>query len=388
MRGENKEIKVLIAAGGSAGHLYPAIAFAQRLVQMNPRATVAFASSRRGQVEEWIKQSGFEVFFVSIRALSPGVFNVLRFLYSLCKSFLEAFLIIEKFRPDAVVGFGSYVSLPLVLEAAAFKRITVIHEQNVSLGRANQFLSHFADKIALSFRKARLLNHKYVFTGNPLRRDLIKAGKKIAFGDNLLGDFRSAPYTFLSAKKEAADFFGLAEDKFTVLTVGGSQGSKRINREFKEAVFSLSGREDFQFIHICGKYDYSLLKKEYSCIRIRHCLFEFLAQMRLAYSLADLVVCRAGAGTISELAYFNKAAILIPYPYAGAHQLENALALRQVNAAVVIEEKDLTVKSLVDNISGLIRSKDSRRALERNIQSFAVPDADKKLAEAVLGLMG
>ena len=110
--------------------------------------------------------------------------------------------------------------------------------------------------------------------------------------------------------------------------------------------------------------------------------------MRLAYSLADLVVCRAGAGTISELAYFNKAAILIPYPYAGAHQLENALALRQVNAAVVIEEKDLTVKSLVDNISGLIRSKDSRRALERNIQSFAVPDADKKLAEAVLGLMG
>ena len=138
--------------------------------------------------------------------MSPGVFNVLRFLYSLCKSFLEAFLIIEKFRPDAVVGFGSYVSLPLVLEAAAFKRITVIHEQNVSLGRANQFLSHFADKIALSFRKARLLNHKYVFTGNPLRRDLIKAGKKIAFGDNLLGDFRSAPYTFLSAKKEAGDF--------------------------------------------------------------------------------------------------------------------------------------------------------------------------------------
>ena len=351
----------MIAAGASAGHLYPAIAFARRLLQLNPRATVAFVSSRRGQVEEWIKEAGFESFFVSIRALSPGAFNFLRFLYSFFKSFLEAFLIIEKLRPDAVVGFGSYVSLPLVMEAAAFKRITVIHEQNVSLGRANKFLSPFADKIALSFRQSPLLSPKYVFTGNPLRRGLIKAGKK-----------------------EAGDFFGLAEDKFSVLVVGGSQGSRRINQAFKEAVFSLSAEEDFQFIHICGKYDYSLLKKDYSCIRIRHCLFEFLARMDLAYSLADLVVCRAGAGTISELAYFNKAAILVPYPYAGSHQLENALALGREMSALVIEEKDLSAKLLADNILGLIRSKDRRLALEKNIQSFAYPDADEKLANIVL----
>ena len=357
----NKEIKVLIAAGASAGHLYPAIAFAQRLIQLNPRATVAFVSSRRGQVEEWIKEGGFESFFISIRALSPGAFNFPRFLYSFFKSFLEAFLIIEKFRPDAVVGFGSYVSLPLVMEAAAFKRITVIHEQNVSLGRANKFLSRFADKIALSFSQTPLLSDRYVFTGNPLRRGLVKSGKK-----------------------EAGDFFGLAEDKFTILAVGGSQGSKRINRAFKEAVLSLAVAEDFQFIHICGKYDYSLLKKGYSCIRIRHCLFEFLSRMDLAYSLADLVVCRAGAGTISELAYFNKAAILIPYPYAGSHQLENALALRQEMSALVIEEKDLSPNLLADNILGLIRSKDRRFAFEKNIQSFAYPDADEKLANIVL----
>lgn len=360
----NKEIKVLIAAGGSAGHLYPAIAFAQRLVQMNPRAAVVFVSGRRGQVEEWIRQAGFEVFFVSIRPLSGGPVNFLRFLYSLLKSFLEAFLIIERFRPDAVAGFGAYVSLPLVLEASVFKRATVIHEQNVSLGRANKFLSPFADRIALSFPHRSVPNDKYVFTGNPLRRDLIKAGKR-----------------------EAGDFFGLAEDKITVLSVGGSQGSRRINQAFREAVFSLSREEDFQFIHICGKYDYSLLKKDYSCIRIRHCLFEFLARMDLAYSLADIVVCRAGAGTISELAYFNKAAILIPYPYAGSHQLENALALGRDNAALVFEDKDLTGQLLAENISGLIRSKDRREALERNIQSFAVPDADEKLAKVMLELL-
>ncbi len=360
----NKEIKVLIAAGGSAGHLYPAIAFARKLVQMNPRATVAFVSSRRGQVEEWIKEAGFESFFVSIRALSGGPLNLFRFLYSLCKSFLEAFLIIEKFRPEAVVGFGSYVSLPLVLEASVFKRITVIHEQNAGLGRANKFLSPFADRIALSFRQSPLLNRKYVFTGNPLRRGLIKAGKK-----------------------EAGDFFGLAEDKITVLTVGGSQGSRRINQAFKAAVFSLSVEVDFQFIHICGKYDYSLLKKDYSCIRIRHCLFEFLARMDLAYSLADLVVCRAGAGTISELAYFNKAAILVPYPYAGSHQLENALALGRNNAALLLEDKDLTGQSLAENISGLIGSKDKRRMFEKNISFFSVTDADERLAKVMLGLL-
>ena len=108
----------------------------------------------------------------------------------------------------------------------------------------------------------------------------------------------------------------------------------------------------------------------------------------MAYSLADLVVCRAGAGTISELAYFNKAAILIPYPYAGSHQLENALALRQVNAALVIEQKDLTAQSLAENISGLIRSKDKRRMFEKNISSFSVTDADERLAKVMLGLTG
>ena len=357
------QIRLLVASGASAGHLYPAIAFAQSIILKNPRAEVAFVSSRRGGMEENIKAAGFPVFLISIRPLQFNFLGFLRFLYSFFLSFLQTFLIIEKFRPNLAAGFGSYISFPVILEAALFKRSTVIHEQNVVLGRANRFLSWFADKIAVSFRETAISGDKVNFIGYPLRQSLAKVSRGQALG-----------------------FFGL-EDKFTVLVLGGSQGSKRINENFKQALPYLGEKNDFQFIHISGKNDYSWLKNYYSCITINNRLFDFLSPMHFAYSLADIVVCRSGAGTISELAYFNKAAILIPYPYAGGHQLENALVLEKDKAAVVIEENKLSAGALAENISRLIRSPDERRLLETNIRKFAVPDADRRLADLALSLV-
>src|SRR3989338_2438802 len=259
-------VKILIASGASAGHLYPALSFAQKLREKEAGADIAFVSSRRVGIAEEISAHGFRLFLISVLPFSFKSFK--KFFLAFCRfirSFFESFLIIEKFRPDVVVGFGSYVSFPVCLEAALFKKATVFDD-------------------------------KAIVPGNPLRKFVTGAGKE---------DSRS--------------FFGL-EDKFTILTLGGSQGSHRINTEFKNAVKRIEKREDFQFIHITGKSDYNDLKKDYSCITMRHCVFDFLEPMHLAYVLADLVVSRAGATTIAELVYFQKAALLIPYPYAGGHQ--------------------------------------------------------------------
>ena len=356
--------KVLIASGASAGHLYPALALAENLRNKQPSWEIAFVTCRRSGIEKRIESSGYSVFIISICPFSRDARKFLISLYRFVKSFLETFFIFEKFRPDVVIGFGSYVSFPVILESALFKKPTLIHEQNVSLGLSNRVLSLFVDKAAVSFADSGKGRGKFVFTGNPLRKELVKKNKE-----------------------ESRVFFGL-DEKFTILVLGGSQGSERINAEFKKAVDILSEKgKDFQFIHLCGEKDYSRLKKDYSCIKIRYCLFDFLARMDFAYSLADLVICRSGAGSITELAFFRKAAILIPYPYAGSHQLENANALKMKEAAVCVEEKELGGFKLVEFILRLMDSAGERAELEKRIAEFVNPEAGERLAELAFSLI-
>lgn len=358
-----KRLRVLVASGASAGHLYPALAFAQSLTCKWPDSDIAFVTSKRAGIENCIPEAGYEIFFISICPFGLTIKKFLQAVYRFAVSFLESFFIIERLRPDIVVGFGSYVSFPVLLEAALFKKPTIIHEQNLSLGLANKALSFFVDKVAVSFKETAVESDKSVFTGNPLRKSLIKIDKE-----------------------KAGRFFNL-DVKFTILTLGGSQGARKINAEFEGAVGLLEKEEDFQFIHITGKKDYSDLKKNYNNCKIKHCVFDFLKEMHLAYSLADLVICRAGATTIAELAYFNKAAILIPYPYARSHQLENAHLLAKEGAAVVIEEKELDYITLSGHISTFMHSDSKRKFIEGNIQKFSNPSADSKLAEAALSLV-
>lgn len=356
------EKKILIASGASGGHLYPAIALAESLTKKAPSIEIVFVSSKSG-ITDYIKNT-YKIFFISIIKFRFNFSSLLKSVYYLAKSFLESFFILEKFRPDVVVGFGSYVSFPLLLEAALFKKPAIIHEQNISFGLANKFLSFFADKVAVSFRQTQAARrNNFIFTGNPLRSSLIK-----------------------EEKGKARSFFSL-EEKFTILALGGSQGSHNINAAFKNTVILLAKEEDFQFIHITGAFDYSGLQKEYEYIKIKHCIFDFLPQIHLAYSLADLVISRCGAGTIAELAYFRKPAIIIPYPYARGHQLQNAAALEKEGAAVVIEERELSGYLLKEKILLLMHSASMRDGLKNNIQKFANPDAADRLAELVLELI-
>ncbi len=355
-------MNVLIVTGASGGHLYPALALAEALKLRNPGVNIAFVCPKHSGLNEKIARQGYKIFEISIIRMRFGFIGFLKGIYGLVKSFAEVFLIIDKARPDAVVGFGSYASLPAMLEAAFFKKPTIIHEQNVSLGLANRMLAFFVDKVAVSFNETvlpRLCGGKKFFTGNPLGQ---RAGKV--------------------EKNKARGFFSL-EDKFTILVLGGSLGAHNINFAFTQAVNVLSKEEDFQFIHITGKNDYQAIKEAYSRIKLTNRVFSFLDEMSYAYCAADMVICRAGAGTISELAYFAMPAILIPYPLARNHQSENARVLSNQKAAVVIEESGLTVDLLCEHIIGLIRSEDNRRRQSENIKNFAQPAAAEKLAQLV-----
>lgn len=353
-------MRILIASGGSAGHLYPALSLAEVLKARSPDIEIAFVSSDRSGLTNAIKNKGYKFFLTSITSFS--IKRALKAFYFFLKSFFESFFIIERFRPDIIVGFGSYVSFPVLLLGSFFKKTTIIHEQNVSLGLANKVLAFFVDRIATSFNQTCLyaVKGKFTYTGYPLRRDF-----------------------FVMDKTKALDFFRL-EDKFTILVLGGSQGSRKINSEFKETIEKLTPKIDFQVIHVTGKNDYSELKDAYKHVTIKNCIFDFFEPMHIAYSACDIVISRAGAGTVNELIYFEKPAILIPYPLARQHQLENACVLKNSRASIVIEEKDLSSSSLSVQIIKLFDNNILRSEMASNIRKLKTTDAAGALADLIL----
>jgi UDP-N-acetylglucosamine--N-acetylmuramyl-(pentapeptide) pyrophosphoryl-undecaprenol N-acetylglucosamine transferase len=257
--------------------------------------------------------------------------------FKIFKTSLKSMLILLRFKPDLVIGFGGYASFFLVFFAWLLRIKTIIHEENVLMGRANRLLSPFVDCISIGFKQTEELlsfyKQKMVFTGNPLRKDF-----KII------------------EKKEASQYFGFSPDYFTILVMGGSQGAHRINIEFLKSIFLLKNKVLFQVIHLTGEKDFAFLDKEYKNINIKIALFKFLKPMHYAFSAADLVICRAGAMTISEIIFFKLPAIIIPYPYAYRHQMYNATILRDNGCAILIEEDRLNSEVLSESILRLMES--------------------------------
>jgi len=352
-------MKIIIATGGSGGHIFPALSLADELKK---EAEIVFVCDR-GKSQDTISNRGYEAIPLSV--VKPSLKNIFPFSWRLIKSYGESAEIINTRQPHAVVGFGSYASFTTVLAASAKKIPTIIHEQNVVPGQANRVLSVFADRIATSFAEsARYLpKQKIILTGCPIRRELLNAYREEAF------------------KK-----LGLSRDKFTILVLGGSQGSHNINVNTTEALKGLPDKNRLQVIHITGEADCDLLKSRYQKIGIEHCVFAFLPEMGYAYRLADLIISRAGASTIAEIALFSIPAILVPYPFARGHQMQNAKALSDKGAAVLIEEKNLFPAALKD-VLNLLQDRQLRERMSKASKEVAVPDAAKNLAQAVKDLI-
>ncbi|MBP7215708.1 MAG: UDP-N-acetylglucosamine--N-acetylmuramyl-(pentapeptide) pyrophosphoryl-undecaprenol N-acetylglucosamine transferase [Candidatus Omnitrophica bacterium] len=360
-------MRILAVAGASGGHIFPALAFLAAAGERDASVKTLLVLPKTTRLERRLF-IGYGVRFVPYCSLRPGLhFSNLRALFVLAKGMCASLFIILEFKPAIVVGFGSLVSCLVLPWAWLFRLKTVIHEQNVSLGQANRALAFFSDRIALSFAQTKKLlprySEKIVVTGNLLRTNLVQV-----------------------PKKEARDFFGFTDLAFTVLIMGGSQGSHRINAEVVQAISMIEHVASLQFIHVAGEADQQWVKDAYRQLKVKHAVFSFLEQVHYAYSLADLIICRAGATTVAELMLFKIPAIVIPYPFAYDHQLENAKVLEQQGCAVVVTEQELRARMLAKKIEDFSGKPDTISAMRKGYDVFSDQKSTDRFMELIVSL--
>lgn len=360
-------MKVLVVTGASGGHIFPALSFLDTLKDKHKKTDTLLVLPERSRKIRILPDS-YSVKYISISPIKfsfnfRNLIAILRFF----KGSLQSAFIILGFRPDVVVGFGTIHCVPLVLFAWILRVKTLIHEQNVSPGRANRLLARFTDRIAISFEETKEYlkdyRKKVVFTGNPICQTLERIDRF-----------------------KALTFFGFQEDKLTILAMGGSQGSHRINTGFLKAMSMQIDTTKLQIIHITGIKDYELIKDRYKNLNINSRVFDFLDAMQYAYSACDLVVSRAGATSVTEIMFFGLPAILIPYPYAYKHQLNNAKVLERKGCAFIIKDEDMDEDILVNKIELLMNNPERLRSMQSGYKPLLTQDSSGILVDEVMSL--
>lgn len=356
-------MNIVIATGGSGGHVIPALKVAAALRKRN--CEVRFTGSLKTWKER-IAASGFASDELQLRGVSFAKPLALpKTFWLFAKGTWEAARLLKRYKTDVVVGFGGYGSFPVVLGAVLSRRPTLVHEQNVLPGKANAVLSRLVDKIAISFPQSRpyFPADKTVVTGCPSHVPNPGFDKRVLFKD-----------------------FGLKEDKKTVLILGGSQGSRRINEVAVQVMGKLKDTLPVQVIHLCGKADYAHLNEKYAGMGIPFALFEFFEGMDRIYPLADLVVSRAGAVSVTELIRFRKPAIVIPYPGAGNHQKNNAEVLTAAGVGRLVEEKDFSAQWLSNTVQQMLAQQPQPAVWEQNFPELLANNSAESLAQVIIGM--
>lgn len=362
--------KIIIAAGGSGGHIFPAIALGSSLSAPGKNIEIMYIGSDKALDRRIFEKEGVRYKVLSANKLAYNIsVRTAAASFKLLADIFRAISIISSYRPDVAVGFGGYVSFPVIFAARLFGIPTIVHEQNVVPGRANRLLFNLAERIAVSFEETKGSIGKYagkcVFTGNPVRAGISASGRAAG------------------VKR-----FGLDEKKFTILVIGGSQGASFLNRTFVAALSSMNSesRSSIQAIHITGVKDYEWALKSYGELGIEHRVHSFVDKIEDVYAPADIVITRSGASAIFELALLQKPMILIPYPFAMSHQLDNALVFSGKGAALLVEEKDLSAGHLTGLILGLVHNRSRMESLSDAAGRLAQPRAADNLAGEVIAL--
>jgi UDP-N-acetylglucosamine--N-acetylmuramyl-(pentapeptide) pyrophosphoryl-undecaprenol N-acetylglucosamine transferase len=357
-------IRVLIAAGGTGGHLYPGIAIAEEWMRLHPDSRVVFVGTTRGPEQKAVPAAGFELRTIAARGFprrpGPGWITAV---FGLLKALVQSFRLIVELKPHVVVGTGSYVSAPAVLIARLFGIPVVLQEQNSIPGETNRWLNLVADEVHISFLESRgyfRRKNNLRVSGNPIRRSLL-----------------------LQDKGSAYEMFGLDPQKRTLFVFGGSRGAASINRA-TEGALPLLRNLGVQMIWQTGSEDYEAIRARIEPAPIPVRLYPYLEAIEKAYAIADIAVCRAGAMTIAELTACGVAAILVPYPHATRdHQTHNARGLLERDAALVIADHELTPETLTARIESLVRDEARLRRLARNARAFARVDAAQRIARSM-----
>jgi UDP-N-acetylglucosamine--N-acetylmuramyl-(pentapeptide) pyrophosphoryl-undecaprenol N-acetylglucosamine transferase len=359
-------MKVIISGGGTGGHIFPAITVAQALQGRADVEDILFVGAIGRMEMERVPKAGFRIEGLPVSGFQRKLsVKNLAFPLRLLSSMMKANRLIREYRPDVVVGFGGYASGP-ISKAAAWNGVPlVIQEQNSYAGVTNRLLAKRAKKICVAYEgMEKFFDHdKIVFTGNPVRQDILN---------------------LKNLKEESHEYFGLVQNKKTILIFGGSLGAGSLNEAVKHNLKELNDHHDLQFIWQVGQYYYGSYKDVEEAKWDNVTLLPFIERMDLAYAAADLIVCRAGALTISELCLAAKPAILVPSPnVAEDHQTKNAESLVKKAAAWMIPDGEVK-RTLGQKIDEILKEPDLLREVGSKIKSLGKPGAATEIAEVIM----
>lgn len=356
-------MRIIIAGGGTGGHLFPGIAVAEEFQKRDPENRVIFIGTQRGIEYRLLGKLGYELKLIDVEGLKGrGWKALIKGVYAIPNSMWQSRMILRDFQPDVVVGVGGYASGPAVIAAWLMNIPTAIAEQNALAGNTNRILGKFVDRIFLTYEqsKGRFPARKVSVTGNPVRA---------AFAARL----SEAPKT----------------DAFRqILIFGGSQGAVAINKTAVAMLPMLQKIKDrVRVVHQTGERDCEEVRRAYERAGMEAEVQPFIVDMASAYAASDLIICRAGATSLAEITVAGKASVLIPFPYAADdHQTENARAMVEAGAAAMIRESDLTAQTLYSLVESLLGDDKKLRTMEEKSKALGRPDAAARIVDACIRL--
>ena len=356
-------MRIIIAGGGTGGHLFPGIAVAEEFQKRDPENRVIFIGTQRGIEYRLLGKLGYELKLIDVEGLKGrGWKALIKGVYAIPNSIWQSRMILRDFQPDVVVGVGGYASGPAVIAAWLMNIPTAIAEQNALAGNTNRILGKFVDRIFLTYEqsKGRFPARKVSVTGNPVRA---------AFAARL----SEAPKT----------------DAFRqILIFGGSQGAVAINKTAVAMLPMLQKIKDrVRVVHQTGERDCEEVRRAYERAGMEAEVQPFIVDMASAYAASDLIICRAGATSLAEITVAGKASVLIPFPYAADdHQTENARAMVEAGAAAMIRESDLTAQTLYSLVESLLGDDKKLRTMEEKSKALGRPDAAARIVDACIRL--
>lgn len=364
--------KILFATGGTGGHINPALAVAGYIRENYPKAEILFVGTADRMEAQLVPTAGYDFKTIEIQGFSrelnfEGLKHNIKTVNLLFKSEGQAKKIIEDFKPDVVIGFGGYVSGPVLSVAARMGIPTAVHEQNAFPGVTNKNLAKKVDVVMLTAPEAeKLLKPKNpcVVTGLPIRGEIISANKEFARAEMKL------------------------DSRPLILSMGGSLGARAINEAVKYLILHRFEKKDCYYLHATGKAGASMIDDIGKDVDLNAnpqiMLREYINDMDRCLAAADLVVCRAGASSLSEIQALGKPSILVPYPYAAEnHQYYNAKTMSDRDAAILIEEKDFTGERLLSEVEKLFSKPERLKKMGENARAMAILDASQRITECV-----
>ncbi|MCQ4139906.1 undecaprenyldiphospho-muramoylpentapeptide beta-N-acetylglucosaminyltransferase [Chryseobacterium sp. EO14] len=359
---KSKSIRVLLSGGGTGGHIFPAIAIADEIRKRFPDAEFLFIGANGKMEMEKVPQAGYKIEGIDIAGINRGnLLSNLGLPFKILKSLSKSKKIIKNFAPDFAVGTGGFASGPALYEASKLGIPIFIQEQNAHAGVTNKILSKKAKAVFTAYPKVEgFPAEKIKFLGNPIRENIISG---------------------IQETSQAKEKMGLDKDKLTILSVGGSLGSRTLNNGWKDNLENLK-EKGYQLIWQTGKLDYSDLSSDLqlpASIQLK----EFIKDMETAYSAADIIVSRAGAIAISELAVAQKPVLLVPFPFAAEdHQTKNAMNLVEKNAARMVKDSEMKEK-FWNTLSEICENEKVRKEMSENLKYFAKPNAAKEIVDEI-----